>query len=104
MHYSALNNDTRPTHPRHSGLGVMYYFTYSSPHVKHSIFISDIFELTLVHIQIKILEERNLHLLERLALQDKSVERRAEGIALADEVVKQYRREGQFFDEILGGV
>ena len=28
----------------------------------------------------------------------------AEGIALADEVVKQYRREGRFFDEILGGI
>ena len=54
--------------------------------------------------QIKILEERDLHLLERLALQDKSVARRAEGIALANEVVKQYRREGQFFDEILGGI
>ena len=54
--------------------------------------------------QIKILEERDLHLLERLSLQDKSVARRAEGIALADEVVKQYRREGQFFDEILGGI
>lgn len=54
--------------------------------------------------QIRIVEEHDLHLLERLALQDKSVARRAEGIALADEVVKQYRREGQFFDEILGGV
>ena len=54
--------------------------------------------------QIRILEQRDLHLLECLALQDKSVTRRAEGIALADEVVKQYRREGQFFDEILGGV
>lgn len=54
--------------------------------------------------QIKILEKRDLYLLERLALQDKSVARRAEGIALADEVVKQYRREGQFFDEILGGI
>ena len=54
--------------------------------------------------QIKIIEERDLHLLERLALQDKSVARRAEGVALADEVVKQYRREGRFFDEILGGV
>lgn len=54
--------------------------------------------------QIKILEERDLHLLERLALQDKSVERRAEGIVLADEIVKQYRREGKFFDEILGGI
>lgn len=54
--------------------------------------------------QIKILEERDLHLLERLALQDKSVARRAEGVALADKVVKQYRREGKFFDEILGGI
>ncbi len=53
--------------------------------------------------QIKILEERSLHLLERLALQDQSVARRAEGISLADEIVKQYRREGRFFDEILGG-
>lgn len=54
--------------------------------------------------QIRILEERDLHLLERLALQDKSVARRAEGIALADEVVKKYRREGKYFDEILGGI
>lgn len=54
--------------------------------------------------QIKVLEERELHLLERLALQDMSVARRAKGIARADEVVKQYRREGQFFDEILGGI
>ena len=54
--------------------------------------------------QVKILEERNLYLLERLALQDKSVSRRAEGIALADEVVKQYRREGRFFDEIIGEI
>ena len=54
--------------------------------------------------QIKILQERNLHLLELLALRDMCVTRRAEGIALANEVVKQYRREGQFFDEILGGI
>jgi len=54
--------------------------------------------------QIKILGERDLHLLERLALQDKSIQRRNEGIALADEIVKQYRREGLFFDEILGGI
>ena len=53
--------------------------------------------------QIKILEERDIYFLERLALQDKSVARRAEGIAKADEIVKQYRREGRFFDEILGG-
>ena len=54
--------------------------------------------------QIKILEERDLHLLERLALQDRSIKRRNEGIALADDIVKQYRREGQFFDELLGGI
>lgn len=54
--------------------------------------------------QIKILEEREVPLLERLALQDMSVARRAEGIALADEIVKQYRREGQYFDELLGGI
>lgn len=54
--------------------------------------------------QIRVLEERDMHLLERLALQDKSVRRRTEGIALADEVVKKYRREGKFFDEILGGL
>ena len=54
--------------------------------------------------QIRILEERDLHLLERLALQYKSVQRRNEGIAMADEVVKKHRREGQFFDEILGGI
>lgn len=54
--------------------------------------------------QIRLLEERELHLLERLALQDKSIARRAEGIYRADEVVKQYRREGQFFDELLGGI
>ena len=54
--------------------------------------------------QIKILEERDLHLLERLALQDKSVVRRAEGIAMADEIVKKHRREGKFFDEIIGGI
>lgn len=54
--------------------------------------------------QIKIFKEHDLHLLECLALQDMSVVRRSEGIALADEIVKQYRREGRFFDEILGGI
>lgn len=54
--------------------------------------------------QIKIIEERDFYLLERLALQDKSIERRSEGIALANEVVKKYRREGRFFDEIIGGI
>ena len=54
--------------------------------------------------QIRVLKEYELHLLERLALQEKSVQRRSEGIAKADEVVRRYRREGRFFDEILEGV
>lgn len=53
--------------------------------------------------QIKVLDEQQLVPLQLMALQDKSVARRAEGIVLADEVVKQYRREGRFFDEIIGG-
>lgn len=53
--------------------------------------------------QIKILNEEQLVPLQLLALQDKSITRRAKGIALADEIVKKYRREGKFFDEILGG-
>lgn len=53
--------------------------------------------------RITVLQAYDLHLLERLALQDKSIQRRNKGIALADEAVKKFRREGRFFDEILGG-
>ena len=53
--------------------------------------------------QVKVIEERELHLLECLSLRDKSQMRRDEGTNLANEVVKQYRREGMFFDELLGG-
>ena len=53
--------------------------------------------------QIKILKEENLSQLELAILRDMSVERRKEGIALADEIEVKYRREGKFFDEILGG-
>ena len=53
--------------------------------------------------QIKILKEESLSQLELAILRDMSVKRRKEGIALADEIEVKYRREGKFFDEILGG-
>lgn len=53
--------------------------------------------------QIKILGDRAMTGFELAVLQDMSAGRRREGIALADEVVKQYRREGRYFDEIIGG-
>ena len=53
--------------------------------------------------QIKILKEEKLSQLELNLLRDMSIERRKEGIALAEEIEVKYRREGKFFDEILGG-
>lgn len=53
--------------------------------------------------QIKILSEEKLTHLEKSALEEMSAKRRKEGIRLADEIVKQHRREGKFFDEIIGG-
>lgn len=53
--------------------------------------------------QIKILKETELSQLELLALRDMSKRRRKEGIELADEIERKYRREGQYFDEILRG-
>lgn len=53
--------------------------------------------------QIKLLKEESLTQLELSILEDMSAKRRKEGIRLADEIVKQHRREGQFFDEIIGG-
>ncbi len=53
--------------------------------------------------QIEILKEESLTQLELSVLEDMSVKRRKEGIRLADEIVKQHRREGLFFDEIIGG-
>jgi hypothetical protein len=38
---------------------------------------------------------------DRVSLQEQSRNNRSEGIRLADEIAKQYRREGRFFDEIL---
>lgn len=53
--------------------------------------------------QTKVLKEESLSQLELAILRDMSVERRKDGIALADEIEVKYRREGKFFDEILGG-
>lgn len=53
--------------------------------------------------QIKVIKEENISSFELAALVDMSTARRKEGIALAEEIEVQYRREGKFFDEILRG-
>ena len=51
--------------------------------------------------QIHILEERKISEEERQKWKAESEVNRAKGIALADEICRKYRREGQYFDEIL---
>ena len=51
--------------------------------------------------QIKIVEEKVLTDADRETLRIKSEDNRSKGIALAEEICRQYRREGRFFDEIL---
>ena len=51
--------------------------------------------------QIKIVEENALTDADRETLRIESEDNRSKGIALADEICRQYRREGRFFDEIL---
>ena len=51
--------------------------------------------------QIKIVEEKVLTNEDREKLRIESEDNRFKGIALADEICRQYRREGRFFDEIL---
>lgn len=51
--------------------------------------------------QIKIVEEKALTEADRKALRVESEDHRSRGVALADEICRQYRREGRFFDEIL---
>ena len=51
--------------------------------------------------QIKIVEEKVLTNEDREKLRTESEDNRCMGIALADEICRQYRREGRFFDEIL---
>ena len=51
---------------------------------------------------IRILEERRLQEEERKELIAKSEKNREIGIAKAEEICRKYRREGRFFDEIIG--
>lgn len=51
--------------------------------------------------KVTILTERKLSENDRNRLKQESEANRAKGIALADEICRKYRREGQFFDEIL---
>ena len=50
---------------------------------------------------IKIESEIELSYLERVFLRDLSESNRVRGVNLANEICRDYRREGQFFDEIL---
>ena len=50
---------------------------------------------------IKIEKEIPISMLERRFLQDESEANRQKGITLANDICKNYRREGKFFDEIL---
>ena len=53
--------------------------------------------------QIEIVEERIIGEEERNGLRQTSEAHRKEGIRQADEICRKYRRDGRFFDEILGG-
>lgn len=51
--------------------------------------------------RIEILDEHGLTEHDRNKLKQKSAENRLKGVAMADEICRKYRRDGQFFDEIL---
>ena len=51
--------------------------------------------------EIRIEKEIEISYMERRFLQDRSEENRAKGVRLANDICKNYRREGKFFDEIL---
>jgi hypothetical protein len=50
---------------------------------------------------VQIEKEIPISMLERRFLQDESEVNRQKGITLANDICKNYRREGKFFDEIL---
>ena len=52
---------------------------------------------------VKIEREVQLLWMERQALKKASEQNRSNGIAFANQICKEYRREGRFFDEILDG-
>ena len=51
--------------------------------------------------EIRVEKELEISYMERKFLQDRSEENRAKGIHLANDICKNYRREGKFFDERL---
>lgn len=51
--------------------------------------------------KIKIIKQVELLWLEKEVIKEKSKENRKTGISLANQIAKEYRREGRFFDEIL---
>ena len=53
--------------------------------------------------QIEVVEEKALTESERDALRTESEAYRQEGIRQADEICRRHRRDGRFFDEIIGG-
>ncbi len=53
--------------------------------------------------RVKVLTERSLNKLELKILERKSIERREEGVALTEDILIKYRREGKYFDELLRG-
>ena len=50
---------------------------------------------------VRIEKEIPLSYLERLVMKEVADENRAKGISLANDICKNYRREGKFFDEII---
>jgi hypothetical protein len=54
--------------------------------------------------QIDVLEETPLSESERDVLRRESEAHRQEGIRQAEEICRKHRRDGRFFDEIIGGV
>jgi len=53
--------------------------------------------------RIQVLDEEKLSGLQRATLQIESEKHRQDGIRQADEICRKYRREGRFYDEIIGG-
>ena len=53
---------------------------------------------------VRIEREIELSHMERQFLQDEAEQNRVKGVSLANEICKNYRREGRFFDEILDNV
>lgn len=53
--------------------------------------------------QINILDEQFMNTNDRRILKSESERNRADGIAIAEEICRRYRRKGKYFDEIING-